>query len=556
MKKKCIYTFLVCFILNHSEAQWSEDPKQNNAICIRPNDQVRSQAVSDGKGGIIITWTDERISTINSDIYAQRIDANGVRKWALNGIAVCTESQSQREPRICSDGAGGAIIVWVDDRGSFTDLYAQRVDSNGNVLWALNGRPVIQAPRYQQQAAIIEDGEGGAFIVWEDTRNLQKADIYAQHISSTGTRLWTTEGIPIALGKNQQSDIFITTDATGGILIAWTDARLYPSDNTDIYAQHVSANGNILWAVNGNAIVSSLSGQYLTDMIVDGQGGAFLAFLDYSDTQNADDVYVQRLNSNGTGAWGVGGLPVCVLPNSQSDAKIIADGRGGVILAWHDLRGGGDYDGDIYAQRINSNGQVRWTNNGNLVAKAFRYRLHPHLVPNGNGGAVICYSDYRNEGTSIYAQQINAAGQRLWGLGGVAVCTVTKSRFLNSIVSDQRGGAILTWQDYRNGEFANGDIFASRIKTTTTAPASESIKSTQIIQLLPNPATNAIRLSGVLNEQSFMATIVNKTGQTFISPGMIKKDQWIDVSGLKADLYYLRLEDRDGKIQLIPFVKE
>ena len=44
----------------------------------------------------------------------------------------CNAIGYQEEPEICSDGRGGAIIVWRDKRTGYYDSYAQRVDSNGN----------------------------------------------------------------------------------------------------------------------------------------------------------------------------------------------------------------------------------------------------------------------------------------------------------------------------------------------------------------------------------------------------------------------------------------
>jgi len=54
--------------------------------------------VSDGAGGAIITWTDHRLGA-SSDIYAQRVDAAGVRKWIVsgdsNGVAITMAANDQ-----------------------------------------------------------------------------------------------------------------------------------------------------------------------------------------------------------------------------------------------------------------------------------------------------------------------------------------------------------------------------------------------------------------------------------------------------------------------------
>ena len=56
--------------------------------------------------------------------------------WDSAGVKICDTIYSQWRQQIVSDGEGGAIIVWQDDRnGNNYDIYAQRVDVNGNALW-------------------------------------------------------------------------------------------------------------------------------------------------------------------------------------------------------------------------------------------------------------------------------------------------------------------------------------------------------------------------------------------------------------------------------------
>ena len=90
-------------------AAWSEN---GNPVCTATGYQESPQIVSDGAGGAIITWQDRRSG--NNDIYVQRVDALGVAKWGLDGVALCTAGNDQQYPQIVSDGAGGAIITWQD----------------------------------------------------------------------------------------------------------------------------------------------------------------------------------------------------------------------------------------------------------------------------------------------------------------------------------------------------------------------------------------------------------------------------------------------------------
>ena len=92
---------------------------------------------------------------------------------------------SQQYPAISGDGTGGAIITWQDWRNGNADIFAQRIDENGNVKWVINGAAVCTQGSDQMYPAITEDGTRGAIITWQDWRNVApNYDIYAQRISN------------------------------------------------------------------------------------------------------------------------------------------------------------------------------------------------------------------------------------------------------------------------------------------------------------------------------------------------------------------------------------
>jgi beta propeller repeat protein len=114
--------------------------------------------------------------------------------WMPNYMAVCTANNDQTNPAIASDGSGGSVIVWQDYRNGNYDIYAQRVNAGGTTLWTSNGVSVCTSGSIQQQPRIVGDGSGGAIIVWQDSRN-GGLDIYAQRMNSSGSALWTSNGV-------------------------------------------------------------------------------------------------------------------------------------------------------------------------------------------------------------------------------------------------------------------------------------------------------------------------------------------------------------------------
>jgi len=134
----------------------------------------------------LVAWEDNRGAVSLTDIYLQRVDAGGSVLWAQTGVAVCAADSNQASPALATDGANGAIVAWQDSRGGpAADIYAQRVNASGSAQWTANGVAVCTAADVQQNPAIISDGSGGAIVAWEDLRS-GTYQLYASRVGGDG----------------------------------------------------------------------------------------------------------------------------------------------------------------------------------------------------------------------------------------------------------------------------------------------------------------------------------------------------------------------------------
>jgi hypothetical protein len=472
MKKVFLFSLIFLMSFSLSNAQWSIDSFENNPVCTAVGDQDFPQIVNDGSGGTIITWRDYRNGSL-PDIYAQRINSSGEAEWTSDGVPVCTAAGNQSANKIINDGVGGSIITWVDHRnGSPSDIYAQKINSLGEIQWISNGVPVCTAVDNQFGCQIVNDGSGGAIITWYDRRNGIDYDVYAQKINSLGEAEWTSNGVPVCTAANIQWINQIINDGSGGAIITWSDAR--NGTDYDMYAQRINSSGLVQWTNNGVPLCIATGNQSDPQLVSDGSGGAIISWQDIRG--NDWDIYAQRISSSGLVQWTNGGVPVCTVAGHQFDLQLVNDGSGGVIITWNDDRNGGN-NPDIFAQRISSFGESQWTNNGIpvYIAAGLSSLLEiasdvlgdvpslPQIVSDGLGGAIITWYDYRNgnNNANIYAQKINSSGEIQWTNNGIPVCTAVDYQFDPQIVSDGSGGAIITWYDNRNG--SNRDIYVQKI---------------------------------------------------------------------------------------------
>jgi len=433
---------------------WTKENPDNVAIAATANREDSPQITSDGSGGALIAWQDFRSGT--GDLYAQRVNSSGVAQWAADGVAISAAVSSQDFPQLIADGSGGAFITWQDFRsGTGNDIYVQRVDSSGTVRWRADGVAICTAADQQWSPRLVSDGSGGAIITWYDNRN-GNYDIYAQRVNSTGEVQWTADGVSISTETNLQMYPQLIADGSGGAIITWYD---YRSGNGDIYAQREDSSGTVRWTADGVAISLVSVDQSSPRLVSDGSGGAIITW--YDDRSGNDDIYAQRVNSSGSVQWTTDGVVISAFTSYQIIDDIISDGSGGAIIAWYDGRNGSD---DIYIQRVNGSGVAQWTVDGVAISTVSGDQNCSCLIADGSGGVILAWSDYRNGvDNDIYVQRVNSSGEVQWTADGAAISTVTGNQTTPDIVSDGSGGAIITWYDYRNGNF---DIYAQGVSAS------------------------------------------------------------------------------------------
>ena len=455
----------VLLMYPHGSLGWFSDPKINSPVASKAKNQIDQVAVPDGAGGTIIAWSEQADGGENEfDVYAQRIDAHGEPQWP-SPIPICTESDYQGFPQIISDGVGGAIIVWHDSRGGMNetysnfDLYAQRVDGSGQILWDLNGVPVSTTPEYAVFPHIIPDGMGGAIISWDDGRSGNSQD-YVQRVNQEGQPIWQQDGVLVADRPDGQSDVFIIPDGFGGAIAVWDDYR--SNETMDIYAQRFDEDGNRLWGAEGLAVCTLVGNQFGPRLASDGVGGTIIAWTDERSEEGNLDVFAQRIDAAGNIMWSSGGLPIAELSGGQRLDAVISDGVGGAIMAWVDGRKENG-DSDIYAQRISSQGVALWGEGGLPVASTEQPQIYSALVSDGASGAFFTWMDFARGGSSwnIYAQRIDESGTEMWQKDGIPVSIADETQSNPFIIQDGSDGVIILWYDARHGTYFN--VYAQQV---------------------------------------------------------------------------------------------
>jgi len=310
---------------------------------------------SDGLGGAILTWQDYRSNNGFADIYAQRLNSSGAGLWTANGVSVCNQAASQLGPKLINDGSGGAFITWYDNRAGNFDIYTQRISSGGAPMYTTNGVATCTMATDQLKPDICSDGAGGVIIVWYDYRSTTDYNIYAQRQGPALATVWAVDGV--VMNNNvayNQIDPKIVSDGMGGAIISWTDYRTGAGPGTaDIYSQRVNSTGAVQWTATGIIICTASGDQIKSQLVSDGNNGAYIVWEDHRNAGNSD-IYAQRIASNAAITWSANGFGICTFANDQLNPMIVSNGNLGAMVVWQDYRSGNNFD--IYLNGFNTSG--------------------------------------------------------------------------------------------------------------------------------------------------------------------------------------------------------
>ena len=327
-----------------------------------------------------------------------------------------------------------------------TVLFTNSTWSQWNADPAINTPVKTEIGTNQLFSQMAPDGSGGTFITWIDgSLDLDSTKIYAQHISSTGTKMWTPNGVDMGGVGTVLTLPKIVSDGNGGAIVSWIN------NNATILSHHVqkiSAGGQVQWNAGGVEVcAAAVFSDLFYQFIPDNHGGAILLWNDRRQVQN--QVFAQRIGPNGNLLWPVNGLECSPTFTHPSSFEGVADSTGGLMLCWT-LTTGLQSRSDVFVQHFSESGIAQWGATGKNICNAFSDQLYPKIVKDAFDNIIVIWQDFRLDPvmSQIYGQRVSGDGSVKWLADGIILAdSVVEASTVAKVVTDTSGGAIIAWLD-------------------------------------------------------------------------------------------------------------
>ncbi|MBU0520168.1 hypothetical protein KJ564_14670, partial [bacterium] len=359
------------------------------------------QMISDGQGGFYFI-ADSQYGLIQG-ILAQHIDSLGNRLWGDEGLTVFSGVLSSYD--VCSDENGGFIVIIESSVAPSDDenIWGQRVDYDGNLLWGNPGAQIAIDPYSVNVLHICSDNTGGCFAVWSSNRVSNDVQLFMQHVDNDGSVTQPLIG-PI-LYLPWYNDII--SDGTGGCIIEATNGQQMDHWRFD-------QNSNQLWYHNG---WSWYYNSWACEPVLGEPGYFYLGFYWVDGF-----VYGQRIDLDGNYYWPTyppeRGAKFNVTNFSTNFGNEADYGYGDLYLHAFWVVHPGSRERHLYMSKLDTNGFRQYGGEEVLMYTRFdRGSINDvKVIPLPDGSAVGVFTSGSNwyPHSDIWAKRVNPDGS----LGG------------------------------------------------------------------------------------------------------------------------------------------
>jgi hypothetical protein len=483
MKTRILLLLLAC-LPALAIAQWSNDPNQNSPIGVAPGEQSIPKVNTHPSGITYISWFSQEAGNYN--VRLQKLDVYGAKMWVEEGLLVSNHPAMTwlTDWDLAVDHDACAVVTFQDIRTESNNVYAYRISPTGEFLWGDNGLALSNNPDFEAAPVVTITSGNNAVFAWS-----RENTIMIQKISPTGQKLWGEEGIQLQGPETFAWPFLAPVDNDEVVMVFFKQTGVPWSPTKNVFAQRFDANGQGLWgtgiAISSNAAIPAY---VKAKILADGNNGAFIAW--HRDNGFVFDAHIQHVQANGNLSFPMNGLAVSANTNTHQLDPVMAfePNSQNLFVFWREHNSNQSQRG-IYGQKMSLQGTLLWGDNGKVVVPMQPGERAGLNVALDGGEPIITF--YENTGgvnnDIVKAIRLDTNGDPVWAGGQVSLSLVPSDKMHFSAGAFHNGQLVVGWGDKRND---GGDIYAQNLKADGTLGPVEMPSGNNFIAVVNAPLQN------------------------------------------------------------------
>lgn len=273
---------------------------------------------------------------------------------------------------------------------------------------------------------------------------------------------WTdnpVDNTPVVVNSGNQTVVKTAIAPDGSSWTGWFDFGA----SVQMRVQRLDAAGNPTFDAGGLVVSANTQGTSVVDwdLRADSDGNCVLAFVDIR-AGGDNDVYAYLIAPDGTQLWGPNGVTVSDNAEFEADPRVMQLSGGDYAVVWPRF----DVNPGLVMQRISPAGVKAFPGDGVLIYSSGNEEpAFLEMVPTSDNGLMVAW--IRNIASfmsprHVYAQKFDASGAMQWGASPIIVSSATSVPIAHKprIINDGADGAVIAWHDTRDGDF---DSYIQRV---------------------------------------------------------------------------------------------
>lgn len=222
------------------KAETGETVWETSVSTVPYDSYIPLQSVSDGKGGVVLAWV-RFMGPTSHMVCVQHVSADGELMMGLNELDVYAEEVGDHTSFTLAVNPTDEkiLVVWLMDYGN-QYLMGNVFDYYGTRLWGDHGLALQEKSNpagysYTASSALAME-DGSWFIVWEDTEAWATTQIYAARLDENGESIWNKNVGPLG----DVSDMSVIYDDTQAYIFWNSTDENY---NSYVVGQNITFDG-------------------------------------------------------------------------------------------------------------------------------------------------------------------------------------------------------------------------------------------------------------------------------------------------------------------------